>query len=311
MHSPPQPEVAPPPVAAEAAAGPSLLPPTSFTMGVLLGRTFTVWGRSAHLFVALGLAAHAPLAASAFYGYTAPLLLVVRTYRLLVAWTGIVSTLALVVLELGAVAQGVLQRLRGERPALGAMLGAGLRRWPATLGLVLLAVPVLVVTLFPFVAWLSSVDDALVDRHGDLRLLVALGTLVVAAVAVLLVASASSAAVPAAVAERLGPLRALARSWGLTSGSRWRLFGGYAVLALLVLLVELAILWGVGSLAYTLAPPTAGAPLLWAVAGTTAGVMLLSSVPVSLLMVATAVTYHGLRTVHEGEEPGRLGRVFE
>ena len=132
----------------------------------------------------------------------------------------------------------------------------------------------------------------------------------------LILLTAWAAAVPAVTAERLGPIRALTRSWQLTSGKRWPLFGGFVVVFVALL-----------SCACVVSSISAGAVVGVAVAG---GALaddpgrLMSSMAIvqainltmqgvlySVLLTGCAVSYHQLRVAAEGPGPSQLARVFE
>lgn len=108
-------------------------------------------------------------------------------------------------------------------------------------------------------------------------------------------------AMPIVVLERLGPGRALARSWRLTRGNWWRLLGIVALTLLIVLGVSLILMLPLGVLA--------GLPMLLAdgdwgmVAANALGVVaeaLSSSVTTPFLAAVTTLLYIDLRMRREG-----------
>jgi hypothetical protein len=171
--------------------------------------------------------------------------------------------LALVVL--GGITYGVFRWLAGQKAGLGEMLGQGARR---------------IVGLF-----LAGALMGLATLAGYL-LLVVPG---------ILVATAASVALPAVVVERLGPVRALRRSFQLTRGHRWSLFAAF--LAILGIQFVFSLVGGLVQVAL----PIVGALVSLAVS------LVFASVP----YVLPAVAYHDLRVLEEGVDTSQLVRVFE
>jgi hypothetical protein len=290
---------------------PAPLPPTSFGIGSLLSRSVSLWVRSLHLFAPLGMAAYAPLAAGMYLVYARLLSAELRSpstaARAFLAFGGAwLLTMVLSVLLMGAVSHGALRRLEGQPLALGGALAAGLRRWPALLALSILVGLAVLACCLPIV-----VGAALGARAAPyLAFLGMLAGLAVSAVPMVWLLCGWSAAVPAAVAERAGPLRALSRSWDLTRGHRWQVFGGFVVLFLLTMalayLVQFALMMPlVVASGYRNADHGTALALPMALSQLVGGA--LSPLP----LVASAVTYHGLRAIKEGGDPEHLGRVFE
>ena len=197
-----------------------------------------------------------------------------RTY--LAGW--LVTLLAWSVANAAAV-HAAAQALRGEKVRPGAALVAAFHRGPYVLGVLVLA-------------WLGMLATSC--------------TLVLPFI--LMVGWCAS--LPATVLEGTGPLRALARSWDLTRGHRWRLLGGLLLVMLPVMFVALALQavtmavlgFTGGSAAFgpgrTLATSMAAYQVIAGALGT-------------VTMVACTVAHHRLRTVKEGGDPVTLGRVFE
>jgi hypothetical protein len=279
-------------------------PPASFGVGVLVSRTFAVWGRCVLWFAPLGLLAHLPIAIGTYLTYrwspelmqgpsVAPgageYLEAFRDYWVKLAFALLPYTLGSVLLTLvvmGAVAHGAARRLAGEPLRLGELLGAGLRAGPAIFGALILF-------------WLASIP--------------ALFALVFPAI---LLAVGWAVTVPAIVVEGAGPIAALRRSWGLTRGYRWHVLAGFVV-------VYVALMTGVGVLqipvmAVAMAKgisaglhSQAAAPDVSFLALPTALMQLLQGAAQTLLLVFPAVAFHGLRAAKEGDDPAHLRRVFE
>jgi hypothetical protein len=233
---------------------------TAFGTGRLIGRSFSIWFRGLPAFGLVGLACYAPMAAGIYLLYS-------RLPDLARGdvppdqgrfWVGIAGfgvawalSILLVAFELGAVSAGALQALRGEKVRLSAMLALGARRFLPMLGMSLLM---------------------------GLAVLAATCALLVPAIILM---CGWCAAAPALVVERLGPLRALRRSWALTRGRRWAVFAGFLVVVLCVTAVAMTI--------YQLVAGVLG----------------------TVTFVASAVAYHDLRQEKEGGDPAQLAKVFE
>ena len=109
-------------------------------------------------------------------------------------------------------------------------------------------------------------------------------------------------ALPAAAMERVGPLRALSRSWRLTRGWRWQVFG---------LLVVMFVIWRVVDRLVCLATGACGDP--WQAAGALvfsidfAARILLGALEATVV----AVSYYHLVVLKEGSETSAVARVFD
>ncbi|HET6413110.1 MAG TPA: glycerophosphoryl diester phosphodiesterase membrane domain-containing protein [Anaeromyxobacter sp.] len=252
----------------------------------MIGRTFATWWRNAPRFSLLGALAYAPLSAMMYRLYARlPGLAAERRPEafgprimgeLGLAW---VLSFVLTILLLGAVCQGALESLRGGRARLGAMVAAAFRRSGA----------ILAILLFGLLAFF--------------------GTLCTVVVPFLLV-TAWIAAIPAALAERLGPIRAMRRSWDLTRGHRWPVFAGYLVVGAGVMAVGIV----VQSLTMVVAMAALGAERTGpggALAVPMAIYQLVGGALSTATIATSAVAYHGLRTMKEGGDPAFLARVFE
>lgn len=269
-------------------------PASSFGLGELIARSFATWGRNAPRFALPGALSSVPMAVVSYRMYSLmeafdparaasdpyyslsanPIFVFWRDF--LVGW---LVSIVLVSLSMAAVTEGAARALRRERVRLGAMLAVAFRRAMSVLGVVVLislatlaTACTVVVPFFLLVAW--------------------------------------SVAVPAAVVEGAGPVRALGRSWALTRDHRWSLFAGYAVVSICAVLAAGAfqgvssgvMLGGMGQGALR---PGPGLGLSMAVYQIVAGVL------GTVTMVACAVAHHGLRGVKEGNDPVLLAQVFE
>jgi hypothetical protein len=278
----------PPPPGWQGFPRPGPLPPTGFDVGTFLSRSFGTWWRNLFLFAPIGLVTQAPVAAAVYLLYSRmPELMrpmaepsFDRVFRYFGAFAVIwVMTMVAMIVQLGAVAHGALHRLRGERAGFGDMLAAGIRRSPT----------VFVVGLL---AWLAMIP-ALCTCVGPIFLSVAW-----------------AASVPAVMAERLGPVRALGRSWDLTRGFRWQVFAGFLVIYAALFAVQAVVqgaAMGVGFATGALFRGEPGAAMAapMAISQLTAGVMQ------TLMLVGCSAAYHGLRLAKEGDDPARLATIFE
>jgi hypothetical protein len=251
-------------------AGPAPDPSSPpFSVGRVVGRTFSIWGRNALPFSAIALLVSSPVIALAWAGVTAgerargplPLLLALLE-----------SVLALV--TSGALAAGVLQALRGERPAMGRLLVIGLRK----------------------LGWLVLVSLGV-------GLAVGCGTALLV-VPGLLALSGLYVTVPALMAEpERGAGDALSRSWELTRGHRWKVLALALLFSLGAGLLSIAAGRGIahGSVALTGSVGGGALGLVQAVAVVLGG----------LAHCAPAVAYHDLRVEKEGASTEELAAVFE
>jgi hypothetical protein len=259
---------------------PPRVAPGELQVGALVSRAFSIWWQDVWRYTAAILLAYLPLlvtaglggAAAVFAGGTAtpsPNLL-----RALVPWLvlGGIGTFVMFAVQMGGATWAALQRLGGRPVTVGGMLGVGFKRaWP------LFAANLLAGLLF-FVASLALIVPGL------------------------MVAVAMIAVDGIVVAEGVGPGRAIGRSFELTSGSRWTIFGAVVVMALAM--------WGIDLGASVLNAVLGLAGTGLAVMGTILAVVVQVAVS-SLLTVLCAVTYHDLRLAKEGVDTSALERVFE
>ena len=109
-------------------------------------------------------------------------------------------------------------------------------------------------------------------------------------------------ALPAAAMERVGPFRALSRSWHLTRGWRWQVFG---------LLAVMFVIWMVAEVLVCLATGVCDNP--WQADDTlTFCVALAASILVGALQATVAaVSYYHLVVLKEGSETSAVASVFD
>jgi hypothetical protein len=118
----------------------------------------------------------------------------------------------------GAIIYGVFRRLKGQSASLGKCLAIGISRVLQLLGMTLMMLLMIVgASLVPFVLiYMMAAAGA-----GPLAVILVIPALVPA----LMIVCATYAAAPAIVVEKVGPVEAIKRSFTLTRGNRWRIFG--------------------------------------------------------------------------------------
>ena len=104
-------------------------------------------------------------------------------------------------------------------------------------------------------------------------------------------------ALPACVAERLGPIESLKRSAYLTKGNRWRVLGLVIVLTIVNLIVQ-------GVVQFVLKP--LGGQIVSAI-----GVFVWMALFQSFNAIVLAVVYHDLRVAREGVDIEHIAAVFD
>lgn len=247
-----------------------------FSVGELLSATFSTWFAVAGTVIPVAILFALPAGLLMYRAYTGDGR---QPDTSAVVWAAALDFL-LTPLEALIIARAGVRRLRQEPVELGELFGAGARSSLPALALLVL------VTLAVAGSFLTVVG-------------IPFG---------LFLLTAWAACIPAMTAEELGPIRALGRSWELTRGERWSVFGGFLVLVLLVLVVAFVI----SLVSTTVLMAGTGLRTARSVAGITQVVSaLLQAVLGSLITTATAVAYHQLRTAREGHGAAQLGRVFQ
>ena len=181
-------------------------------------------------------------------------------------WMDLLSDVLLAI-SAPAIIFGAVQSMRGRDFNIGESLRRGLRRF----------LPVIGVLIIFYIAFIVG-----------FILLVVPG---------FIVATMFAVAVPVCVVEQAGPIQSLRRSTQLTKGSRWRIFGIWFLLALLI---------GI--------PPLPIQFLLFSIAGTYAaavGGIIYGAISLAFELVVFAVAYHDLRAAKEGIDIEQLASVFD
>lgn len=277
-----------------AAAGFTAAPPPApalaapaFSVGGVIGKTFSTWTKNLVPFTLLAAIVTLPTAVfttwnqyATYGGYPSFRQMMEKAAEQQAAgpfaqWTPLVVTgwlvmMVLTFVQIGAFTYGAIQHLAGRKVSLGALLGAGFQRvWPV------------------FVAGL--VAGILVGAAS--LLLIVPGVIVFCAISV---------AIPAVVAEAKGPIEAIRRSFALTKGRRFSVWLAFVVIGLVWWTVAMII----GLLPMALGGGTAS--LVGAVVS-----FVLGAVVAPLMTLLPAVVYHDLRVAKEGVDTSELARVFE
>ena len=211
------------------------------------------------------------------------------------ALDGVVSMLCVAWLG-GGLAFGVVNAMRGNRASHWQVVRAAVPIMPRLLILVLVQSSIvmagLLLLIFPALAAMAAWEIQLpLLAHQFLHAVPGLVFMVVMYVAL-----------PAAAMERVGPLRALSRSWRLTRGWRWQVFG---------LLVVMFVIWRVVDRLVCLATGACGDPwqadsALAFCINFAAGVLI-----GALEATVVAVSYYHLVVLKEGSETSAVASVFD
>jgi hypothetical protein len=181
--------------------------------------------------------------------------------------------LAMLPLSIGAVTQATLDLAQGNPVSVQSAFGAVVRRYLALFGQALL-VGVTLVPLFlcfPVAIWLA------------VRWVVA---------------------VPALLAENIGPVHALSRSWTLTRGSWWRLFGTL----LIIYLLQIAVSGALGAVGFPISilipfvPPIVRGSVFLTISA------LANAVTLPVVYLGIVLLYFDLRIRQEGFDLDQLAR---
>jgi hypothetical protein len=163
--------------------------------------------------------------------------------------------LQIVVSLIGVVAQVALIRLAlGPATTVGGAIAHGARRFPATLGALLLMIIAMALIAAPIL--LASTAAGIIESPSATAAPTAAGGAVILLILLLVFALVVKfmLIVPVASAERAGPITIIKRSWRLSNGHYWRLLGLMLLFLLaLVLLVLTATAIG-GILARVISP---------------------------------------------------------
>lgn len=243
------------------------------TAGSIIARTFEIW-RSHFWKVTGATVAVAVPAIAAFLGVGVVGALITPGFDprapsplfwVLLAATFLLVAVPLGLVLMGGITLGAVRWLAGRPATIGEMLGAGARRlWPLFLTGLLVLLMTLVGYIFLIVPgiWLAV---------------------------------ATSVALPAVMAERLGATSAVGRSFTLTVGARGAVFGAFLAMGAIGMAAGLVV-----RLVEAASP----------VAGLVAN-LALNAVITPLAWLVPAVAYHDLRAAKEGVDASELAKVFD
>jgi hypothetical protein len=244
----------------------SLAAGEEFRVGRVLGRSFTLLLQNFGKFYLLGLLAVAPMLLLLLVIPTRPGQPLPEHLGRNLGLVFILLALLQITCEAAAI-YGAFQAMRGRAFGIGESIGRALQRFFPVLGTGFLLVIVLGIGLV---------------------LLVVPGLIFLAMFML---------AVPVCVVEGLGPLRSLGRSRELTKGHRWRLFGLYIAVALLISIPRYPIEHILGAVGGTM---VAGIVSFLYQAGATA-----------FQLLTFVVAYHDLRVAKEGVDIEHIASVFD
>jgi len=189
---------------------------------------------------------------------------------------GVLVALITTAILQGALIYATVQDLNGQKPQIGEALATGLRNF----------LPLLIVSILFGLAVL-----------GGFILLIVPG---------IMIACAWCVAVPSLVADRTGIFGAFSRSAELTRGNRWRIFGLFAVIWVLLLVLGLVI----GSVTAA-AMIGGGDPVAVALSPLNIAMSVIQQTISAVIGAAVfAVLYVELRRTREGAGPQWLAEIF-
>ena len=151
-----------------------------------------------------------------------------RLIAIAAAFVGVIGQLAIVRLALG------------PSTTVGQAIAHGARRFPATLGALFILIIAMGIVIIPLLVALMMSGVVAMPVEGQAPPQSFATALLFIVIAVVFVAVKLIMTVPIASAEQVGPLTILKRSWKMTSGNYWPLFGVEILLlvAALVLLLS-------------------------------------------------------------------------
>ena len=199
---------------------------------------------------------------------------------------GVLGSLILLPFSLGAVYRAVTDVALGRPATIGSVLRETLARYFPLLGLVGLFI-------LMFIGWIIAEAVGFV-------LLILPGIAVFCAAVYLAVRW--SLVVAAMMAEDIGPIRGLGRSWNLVSGSWWRTFG----ILLIVTILQLIITYGLGILFGLLAALVTTGDVQAAVTQIVGTI--LNAVVNPITTIAVVLLYFDLRVRKEGLDLDQLAQ---
>ncbi len=203
----------------------------------------------------------------------------------------------------GAIAKAVAEYYLGREATVASAYGFALRRWPMLIAVAILggliAWAVVVVGVAP-AAGLGALLGVFAEGADSTTMVIAIGLgallLLIALHASLAIGVRLFFAALVVVLEEEGAIRALMRSWELTSGHFWRILFALLVLWLLVMVLTGIIVWPAQIASYFLQEVSFSISQALLSALSSLGTLLLQPVQV----VATVLLYYDLRMRKEG-----------
>lgn len=196
------------------------------------------------------------------------------------AWRLVAFIIGMIVNTVGqaVILYGAFQVMRGRAMLIGEAVRRGLSRFWSIIGLAILA---------------------------TLGIIVGIILLIVPGI---MLAIRWSVALPACVVENLGPLAAMRRSAELTKGHRWKIFGVFILILVIVLIAAMIIGLIVAAVVGAIAFATEGI-----VALVLAGLLGLigAAVYTAYLNIVLVMLYHDLRVAKEGVDTDQIAAVFD
>jgi len=278
------------------------------TVGSLIGRTFSTWWKRMWIFAALSLVVLVPVYVVQFAvllpmqralssGEPAPGFMVVALSF------SFLASLAMMVQSCGHT-YGAVQHLSGMPVRVGAMLGVAFGRLLPMIGLFL--VGLLAYFAFGITVVLTAVLLGMVLGKAITGFLLAVVLLPLCCV----LGTALSLTIPVIVAERVGPITGMRRSWVLTKGRRGAIFLTLLVAALFLLAifgVQFALMFSSGAMALGGLEPQLEPAMI--VRTVVFGLVYVLVLPI--FTAAPAVAYHDVRIEKEGVSSEKLAEVFQ
>jgi len=275
---------------------------SSFTVGSVLSTSFSIWGKNLAPFLTLTLlldlpvivlSSLAPASPSPFApGRAAP----ADPGVMLVSAANSLLSLLVNQLVTAAVVFGVVRELKKQHVSMTECIREGLARLFPALGVAI--VSGLGILLIVIVAILGTLIPGMM-LFGSSRILAALipfGSLMLGLAIAITLFCGWWVAIPAVVIERTDVFASLSRSWSLTRGRRWAVFG-------IILIV-----WFLFVALYSIVLATG----LMLFREQFTGLISVAMIPtISLMAVVTAVGYYELRSTREGFDAAELAGVFD
>ncbi len=261
-----------------------------FQAGQVIGRGLRIWAVNLATFLPLALLVYVPyLAASLFLRESIISRIDIQdifSSGNLVFFSTLFVEFLLNQLVTATIIFAVFQALRQRDVEIASAMRSGLAALPAVLGVSI------VVGLMGAVGVFALLIPGMAAQSGFLTVIGFLGMIIFAGWFI----ARTYVAVPVAVVERPGVFASVSRSWNLSEGFRWRIFGIVLLMGFFNFLVNLVVtLFGMDQASDLHFTVSQGVGIVLA----------------SLAAVVVAVAYHDLRVAAEGVDVEDLAAVFE